>query len=102
MARLPSRPPFGNADAGGLAAVHLARTRAVKNPVALKRLYPHIASVRELVGSFIDEAVALHAKDYWSKRGDGGGQILDEAKQTGVVQKAIEAKGLIGVNVVTK
>ena len=42
--------------AGGLAAVHLARSRAIKNPVALKRMYPHIASVRELVGSFIDEA----------------------------------------------
>ena len=28
--------------------------------------------------------------------------ILDEAKQTGVVQKAIDAKGLKGVNVVTK
>jgi len=42
--------------AGGLAAVHLARTRAVSNPVALKRLYPHIASIPELVGAFIDEA----------------------------------------------
>ena len=31
-------------------------SRAIKNPVALKRLYPHIATVRELVGSFIDEA----------------------------------------------
>jgi serine/threonine protein kinase len=41
---------------GGLAAVHLARSRAIKNPVALKRMYPHIASTRELVGSFIDEA----------------------------------------------
>jgi hypothetical protein len=28
--------------------------------------------------------------------------LLDEAKQTGVVQKAIDAKGLKGVNVVTK
>ena len=41
---------------GGLAAVHLARSRAIKNPVALKRMYPHVATVRELVGSFIDEA----------------------------------------------
>ena len=28
--------------------------------------------------------------------------LVDEAKQTGVVQKAIDAKGLKGVNVVTK
>ena len=28
--------------------------------------------------------------------------LVDEAKQTGVVQKAIEAKGLKGVNVATK
>lgn len=41
---------------GGLASVHLARTPAVKNPVALKRLYPHVANVPELVGSFIEEA----------------------------------------------
>jgi serine/threonine protein kinase len=42
--------------AGGLAAVHLAKSRAISNPVALKRLFPHIANVRELVGAFIDEA----------------------------------------------
>jgi serine/threonine protein kinase len=42
--------------AGGLATVHLARSRAISNPVALKRLYPHIANIRELVGSFVDEA----------------------------------------------
>jgi polar amino acid transport system substrate-binding protein len=29
-------------------------------------------------------------------------KVLDEAKQTGVVQKAIDAKGLKGVNVATK
>ena len=28
--------------------------------------------------------------------------LFDEARQTGVVQKAIDAKGLKGVNVVTK
>jgi hypothetical protein len=28
--------------------------------------------------------------------------LVDEAKQTGVVQKAIDAKNLKGVNVVTK
>jgi len=28
--------------------------------------------------------------------------LVDEAKQTGVVQKAIDAKGLKGVNVATK
>jgi serine/threonine protein kinase len=54
--RFGSYEIYEELGAGGLAAVHLARTRAVKNPVALKRLYPHIASVRELVGSFIDEA----------------------------------------------
>jgi eukaryotic-like serine/threonine-protein kinase len=42
--------------AGGLASVHLATSRAVKNPVALKRLFPHIANVKELVDSFIEEA----------------------------------------------
>ena len=42
--------------AGGLASVHLARSPAIKSPVALKRLYPHIADVRELVAGFIDEA----------------------------------------------
>jgi eukaryotic-like serine/threonine-protein kinase len=42
--------------AGGLASVHLAKSPQIKNPVALKRLYPHIADVRELVASFIDEA----------------------------------------------
>jgi eukaryotic-like serine/threonine-protein kinase len=48
---------------GGLAAVHLARSRAIKNPVALKRMYPHIANTRELVGSFIDEArLARHLR----------------------------------------
>jgi len=29
-------------------------------------------------------------------------RLVDEAKQTGVVQKAIDAKGLKGVNVATK
>jgi serine/threonine protein kinase len=42
--------------AGGLASVHLARSPAIQNPVALKRLYPHVSNIRELVGSFIDEA----------------------------------------------
>jgi len=42
--------------AGGLASVHLARSSAIKNPVALKRLYSHIADVEELVQAFIDEA----------------------------------------------
>jgi serine/threonine protein kinase len=61
--RFGSYEIYEELGAGGLAAVHLARTRAVKNPVALKRLYPHIASVRELVGSFIDEArLARHLR----------------------------------------
>jgi|HubBroStandDraft_6_1064221.scaffolds.fasta_scaffold11478_6 serine/threonine protein kinase len=54
--RFGSYEIYEELGAGGLAAVHLARSRAIKNPVALKRLYPHIANVRELVGSFIDEA----------------------------------------------
>jgi serine/threonine protein kinase len=54
--RFGSYEIYEELGAGGVAAVHLARTRAVKEPVALKRLYPHIASVPELVGAFIDEA----------------------------------------------
>jgi serine/threonine protein kinase len=42
--------------AGGLATVHLAESPTFKSRVALKRLYPHIADVSELVASFIDEA----------------------------------------------
>jgi eukaryotic-like serine/threonine-protein kinase len=61
--RFGSYEIYEELGAGGLAAVHLARSRAIKNPVALKRLYPHIASVRELVGSFIDEArLARHLR----------------------------------------
>ncbi len=48
---------------GGIATVHLAKTRAVKNPVALKRLHAHLATNRELVGSFVDETrLARHLK----------------------------------------
>ena len=54
--RFGSYEIYEELGAGGLASVHLARSRAVKNPVALKRLYPHIASMPELVASFIDEA----------------------------------------------
>lgn len=61
--RFGSYEIYEELGAGGLAAVHLARSRAIKNPVALKRLYPHIADVRELVGSFIDEArLARHLR----------------------------------------
>ncbi len=42
--------------AGGLASVHLAESPAIKNKVALKRLFPKVAEVPELVASFIDEA----------------------------------------------
>jgi serine/threonine protein kinase len=42
--------------AGGLASVHLAESPAIKNRVALKRLFPRVAEVPELVASFIDEA----------------------------------------------
>ena len=49
--------------AGGVATVHLARSRAISNPVALKRLYPHIMNIKELVGSFVDEArLARHLR----------------------------------------
>ncbi len=54
--RFGSYEIYEELGAGGLASVHLARSPAIKNPVALKRLYPHIATIRELVGSFIDEA----------------------------------------------
>jgi serine/threonine protein kinase len=54
--RFGSYEIYEKLGSGGLAAVHLARSRAISNPVALKRLYPHIANVRELVGAFIDEA----------------------------------------------
>ncbi|MGE0549886.1 MAG: serine/threonine protein kinase [Kofleriaceae bacterium] len=61
--RFGSYEIYEELGAGGLAAVHLARTPAVKNPVALKRLFPHIADIRELVGSFIDEArLARHLR----------------------------------------
>ncbi len=61
--RFGSYEIYEELGAGGLATVHLARTRAVKEPVALKRLYPHIASIRELVASFIDEArLARHLR----------------------------------------
>ncbi len=61
--RFGSYEIYEQLGAGGLATVHLARTRAVKSPVALKRLYPHIANVRELVGSFVDEArLARHLR----------------------------------------
>jgi serine/threonine-protein kinase len=54
--RFGSYEIYEKLGSGGIAAVHLARTRAVSNPVALKRLLPQIANVRELVGAFIDEA----------------------------------------------
>jgi eukaryotic-like serine/threonine-protein kinase len=48
---------------GGIATVHLARSRAIRNPVALKRLHSHLATNRELVGSFVDEArLARHLR----------------------------------------
>ena len=41
---------------GGLASVHLAESAAIKSRVALKRLFPHVAEIPELVASFVDEA----------------------------------------------
>jgi serine/threonine-protein kinase len=61
--RFGSYEIYEELGAGGVAAVHLARTAAVKDPVALKRLYPHVANIPELVGSFIDEArLARHLR----------------------------------------
>lgn len=54
--RFGSYEIYEELGAGGLASVHLARSPAIRNPVALKRLYPHVADVPELVQSFIDEA----------------------------------------------
>lgn len=54
--RFGSYEIYEELGAGGLASVHLARSPAIKRPVALKRLYPHVADVRELVEGFIDEA----------------------------------------------
>jgi serine/threonine-protein kinase len=42
--------------AGGIASVHLAQSPAIKSPVALKRMFAHVANVPELVQSFIEEA----------------------------------------------
>ena len=42
--------------AGGLASVHLAKSPAIKNPVALKRLFPQVAEIPELVQAFTEEA----------------------------------------------
>nr|MDQ3300173.1 serine/threonine protein kinase [Myxococcota bacterium] len=61
--RFGSYEIYEELGAGGLATVHLARSRAVKDPVALKRMYPHIANIPELVGSFVDEArLARHLR----------------------------------------
>jgi serine/threonine-protein kinase len=54
--RFGSYEIFEELGAGGLASVHLARSRAIKSPVALKRMFPHIANIKELVDSFIEEA----------------------------------------------
>jgi serine/threonine protein kinase len=54
--RFGSYEIYEELGAGGLASVHLARSPAIKDPVALKRLYPHIANIRELVSSFVNEA----------------------------------------------
>ena len=61
--RFGSYEIYEKLGSGGLAAVHLAKSRAISSPVALKRLFPHIADVRELVGAFIDEArLAKHLR----------------------------------------
>jgi len=61
--RFGSYEVYEELGAGGLASVHLARSRAIKSPVALKRMFPHIAENKELVQSFIEEArLARHLK----------------------------------------
>jgi serine/threonine protein kinase len=47
--RFGSYEIYEELGAGGLASVHLARSPAIKSPVALKRLYPHVAKISELV-----------------------------------------------------
>jgi serine/threonine protein kinase len=54
--RFGSYEIYEELGAGGIASVHLARSPAIKNPVALKRLFPHVADVPDIVGAFIDEA----------------------------------------------
>src|SRR5689334_16500637 len=54
--RFGSYEIYEELGAGGIASVHLARSRAIKNPVALKRLFPHVATIPEIVGAFVDEA----------------------------------------------
>jgi serine/threonine protein kinase len=54
--RFGSYEIYEELGAGGIASVHLARSPAIKNPVALKRLFPHVATIPEIVGSFVDEA----------------------------------------------
>lgn len=61
--RFGSYEIFEELGSGGIATVHLAKTRAVTNPVALKRLHAHLATNRELVGAFIDESrLARHLR----------------------------------------
>jgi serine/threonine protein kinase len=61
--RFGSYEIYEELGAGGVASVHLAKSPAIQSPVALKRLFPHIANIRELVGSFVDEArLARHLR----------------------------------------
>ncbi len=61
--RFGSYEIYEELGAGGIASVHLARSRAVKNPVALKRIHPHLVKIPELVGSFVEEArLARHLR----------------------------------------
>lgn len=61
--RFGSYEVYEELGVGGIATVHLARTRAVKNPVALKRLHRHLATNRQLVGAFVDESrLARHLR----------------------------------------
>ncbi len=55
--RFGSYEIYEELGSGGIATVHLARTRAVTSgPVALKRLHGHLGTNRALVGAFVDEA----------------------------------------------
>jgi serine/threonine protein kinase len=62
--RFGSYEIYEELGSGGIATVHLAKTRAVTSGmVALKRLHAHLATNRQLVGAFVDESrLARHLK----------------------------------------
>jgi polar amino acid transport system substrate-binding protein len=61
----------------------------------------HTGSIRSSISRPVRVAAAL-PKDRSAAAQAALATLVDEAKQSGVVQKAIDAKGLKGVNVATK